>query len=446
MKTDLLVLGAGNAGLAAASVAREAGWSVTIVESRDVGGTCALRGCVPKKVLVAAAEALDVIRRAGAHHIAVGDVALDWGALIARERTFVDGVPEQFESSLERRGITLVRGRAQFVDRNAVEVDGQRIEARKIVVATGSAPRKLPIPGFEHALTSDDLLQHTELPESIAFIGGGVIGLELGHVMARAGSKVTILEAAPRLLTRHDADQVAELDRIHEAIGLQVQTDVRVQRIDAVDGRFVVVFEREGEVHELSVAAVANAAGRTPNLDLNLEAAGIAWDGRTLALDEGLRSIDNPDVYFAGDAAPGRPQLSPLASVEGRIVGRNLVEETSVAPRYDDVPSAVFTVPTLARVGLTEEEASAQGLEVEVKVNDMRSWRSAKSYAEESAWAKVFVDKRSGRIVGTHLVGHGAGETIHAFADAITTGKTAADLKSRVYAYPTFHADLKYLV
>ncbi|MEM9069437.1 MAG: NAD(P)/FAD-dependent oxidoreductase [Myxococcota bacterium] len=442
---DLLVLGAGNAGLGAAGVAREAGWTVRIVESRDVGGTCALRGCVPKKVLVAAAEALDVIRRAGSHHIDVGEVSLDWGALIARERTFVEGVPEQFEASLERRGIELVRGAARFVGPNEVEVDGVVHRAKKIVVATGSAPRVLPIEGFEHALTSDDLLQHTELPESIAFVGGGVIGLELGHVMARAGAKVTILEAAPRLLPRHDEDQVAELARVTESIGIDVHASVRVQRIEPLDGRFRVHFEKDGEAQTLVVHAVANAAGRAPNLDLNLEAAGISFDGRSLALD-GFRSTENQNVFFAGDAVPGRPQLSPIASVEGRAVGRSLVSESLEDVHYDDVPSVVFTVPAIARVGLTEAEAKAAGLSFQAKVNDMRTWRSAKSYGEEAAWAKVLVEDETGRILGAHLVGHGGAETIHAFAAAITEGKTASDLKSRVYAYPTFHSDLKYLV
>ena len=444
---DLLVLGAGNAGLGAAGVAREAGWSVKVVESRDVGGTCALRGCVPKKVLVAAAEALDVIRRASTHHIHVGPATIDWGALIARERTFVDGVPSQFESSLARRGIELIRGSARFVGPNAVEVGGVVHRARKIVVATGSSPRTLPIEGFEHALTSDDLLQHSELPPSIAFIGGGVIGLELGHVMARAGAKVSIFEAASRLLPRHDADQVAQLRRITDQIGIQVVTAARVHRIAKREhGLFEVIAEAAGRMQTHVVHAVANAAGRSPNLDLNLEAAGIEWDGRALAIAESLRSTENPNVYFAGDAVPGRPQLSPLASAEGRLVGRNLVEDLQLAPRYDDVPSAVFTVPALARVGATEDEAAAAGLEFEAKVNDMRSWRSAKSYGEEAAWAKILVEKESGRILGAHLVGHGAEETIHTFAAAISAQHTAADLKARIYAYPTFHADLKHLV
>jgi glutathione reductase (NADPH) len=443
---DLIVLGSGNAGMAVAGQAREAGQSVLVVESGDVGGTCALRGCVPKKVLVAAAEALDVIRRAGTHHIEVGEAKLDWPALIARERTFVEGVPEQFEASLERRGITLARGEARFVAEDAVEVATKRYSGNRIVVATGSSPRKLILPGIERALTSDDVLAMGELPERVAFIGAGVVALELGHVLQRAGSEITLLEFAPRPLMRHDADQVAQLMRATEALGIAVVTDARVQSIGAEDGAFRVDYVRDDETFSVVVDAVVNGAGRVANLDLDLAAAGIAFDGRTLALSPGLRSLDNERIYFAGDAIPGRPQLSPVATYEGRIVGKNLVEGRDDAPSYDAIPSVVYTVPAVARVGLTEHEASERGLQFVAKVNDMVPWRSARTHAEEVAWAKVLIEAASGRILGAHLVGHGAAETIHAFASAIEHGWTAEDIKMRVYAYPTFHADLKHLV
>ena len=447
MKThDLIVLGAGNAGLAAASVAREAGWSVLVVESLDVGGTCPLRGCVPKKVLVAAAEALDVIRRASAHCITVSEPKLDWAALVQRERTFVDGVPTQIAESLTRRGIELVEGRARFVSEDAVEVGGRRFTADKILVATGSSPRKLAIPGFEHALTSADLLSREVLPRSIAFIGAGVIGFELAHVLARAGSRVTLLEMAERPLARHDPDQVEELVRISEAIGVEVRTGVRVEAVTR-EAHGALAVHLAGDAAPVSVEVVANTAGRAPALSgLGLEAAGIDWDGVRVALTGSFQSAENARVFFAGDALPGRPQLSPVATAEGRLAGRHIVHGVTAEPDYDSVPSAIYTVPALASVGLTEAAAAERGLEVDAKVSDMRSWRSARTYAEEAAWAKVLIERSTGRVVGAHLVGHGATETVHALASAIEHGWTASDVRSRTYAYPTFHADLKYLV
>jgi glutathione reductase (NADPH) len=186
---DTVIIGAGNAGFGAAGVLHEAGQRVVMVERDEVGGTCPLRGCVPKKVLVAAAQTLDVIARANEHQIAVGKPELDWPALIARERSFVEGVPAELEASLARRGITLQRGSARFVGPKAVAVGGEILEGRNIVIATGSRPKQLPIAGFEHAITSDDILRRTTLPASLIFVGGGVIGLEFGHVFARGYSR-----------------------------------------------------------------------------------------------------------------------------------------------------------------------------------------------------------------------------------------------------------------
>ncbi len=442
---DLIVLGAGNAGLAAAGIARAADQSILVVEGRDVGGTCAIRGCVPKKVLVAAAEALDVVRRASVHHIRVGEVALDWASLIEREQGFVAGVPAEFAASLRKRGIDLLRGHARFVAENAIEVDGKRVTADKFVVATGSSPRKLVLPGIEDVITSDDLLQLASQPRSVVFIGAGVVALELGHVLTRAGSEVTMLEFGERPLMRNDPEQVAELERINDIIGIDIRTEARVHSIAREGDRFIVRYAQHGQDHQITTDVVVNGAGRVANLDLDLDKANIAFDGRTLNLSPGLRSTDNPRVYFAGDAVPGRPQLSPVATYEGRIVGHNLVNDDDEEPSYDAIPSAIYAVPSLATVGLTEAQARARGLDFDVKTNDMRSWRSARTYGEEAAWAKVLLDE-DGRILGAHLVGHGAPETIHTFAAAIEHGWTREELRSRVYAYPTFHADLKHLV
>jgi glutathione reductase (NADPH) len=192
---------------------------------------------------------------------------------------------------------------------------------------------------------------------------------------------------------------------------------------------------------------VANAAGRVADLSgLDLAAAGITLERGQIQIDETLRSVENPDVFFAGDAIPGRPQLSPLASYEGRIVGHNLTHAEQQTADYGFQPAAVYTVPALATVGLSEEAASEAGLDFEVRTNDMRDWHSARSYGETTAWAKVLIEKGSDQILGAHLVGHAAEETIHSFALAIEKRIPASEIASRVYAYPTFHADLEFLV
>ena len=448
---DVIVLGAGNAGMGAAGVTRAAGKSVAMVESWDVGGTCPLRGCVPKKVLVAAAQVLHQIDLAPAHHIAVGAAKLDWGKLIARERGFVEGVPEAFETSLVERGIDLYRGRARFAGRDRIEIAGEGgttlLEGGKIVIATGSKPRPLPIPGAEHLITSEEILEMSALPGSLIFIGGGVIALEFAHVYARAGTKVTILEALPRLLPRNDADAVAQVHKESARIGIDILTGVEIKAIAPAGNRLEVRFVHDGQEKTLSAERVANGTGRIADLDdLDLAAGGVEHDGLRIAVDASLRSVSNPDVYVAGDALWSSAQLSPVATYEGRLVGDNIVDGGDRAPDYSHIPSNVYTVPALATVGLTEAEATEQGLKFAVKANDLAGFRSSKTHAETVAYSKVLIEEGSDRILGTHMVGHGAEEVIHLFAFAIKHGVTAGGLADTVYAYPTFASDLKFMV
>ncbi|MDA0653389.1 MAG: NAD(P)/FAD-dependent oxidoreductase [Proteobacteria bacterium] len=444
---DVLVLGTGNAGMAAAGAARAAGKSVAMVESRDVGGTCPLRGCVPKKVLVAAAQVLDQIARAPAHHIQVAAPRLDWPGLIERKEEFIAGVPDDFKGSLEKRQITLIDGRARFTGPAEIAVGDTVYTADRIVIATGSVPRALPIPGWEHTITSDDILDMASQPDSVVFIGGGVIAMEFSHVFARAGTKVTILEALPRLLPRLEKDAVDVIHAETLRIGVDVVTDVKVVEIKQSGGAYTVVYEKDGARREATAAVVANGTGRVADVEgLGLDKGGIAHDGGRIAVTDHLRSTSNPHVYVAGDALWSTAQLSPIASYEGRIVGRNLIDEDSAVPDYTGMPSAVYTVPALASVGMTEEEATKAGLTFTAKSNDMTSWRSARTYAETASYAKVLVEDGSGKIIGAHMVGHGAEEVIHLFAFAIKYGVTAQEIGSSVFAYPTFTSDLKFLV
>ena len=324
---------------------------------------------------------------------------------------------------------------------------GRRYTARKIVVATGSVPRALPIPGAEHLITSDELLELSSLPESITFVGAGVIAFEFAHVFARAGTQVTLLEAAPRVLPALDADATDWIAKLTRDLGVKIETSVAIERIEKRRDGYEILYRVDGRKAADRSQLVANGAGRVADLTgLDLSAAGISFERGRIELDEYLRSVENPDVFFAGDAIPGRPQLSPLASYEGRVVGHNLSHEALEAVKYGFQPAAVYTVPALATVGLSEREAAEAGLDFEVRKNDMREWRSARTYGETAAWAKVVLEKGSGRILGAHLVGHGAEETIHTFALAIEKGISASEIASRVYAYPTFHADLKFLV
>src|SRR5437879_7013521 len=230
---DVVILGGGNAAMGATVATRQAGLSVAMIEMRDLGGTCPNRGCMPKKVLVAAAHALDEIARAHHHGITVAAPSLDWAALIAREKALIAGVPDSLAGAMARRGVEVIHGPGKFAGPRSVEVGDRTLEAAHIVIATGSRPRRLPIPGAEHLVTSDDVLSDPALPRDVVFIGGGVIALEFSHVYARAGSKVTILEMLPQLLPAIDPDAAAQLRAETERLGVVVHTGVTVARIEA---------------------------------------------------------------------------------------------------------------------------------------------------------------------------------------------------------------------
>jgi glutathione reductase (NADPH) len=445
-KIDVVILGGGNAGMGVTGAVRRAGLSVAMIEARELGGTCPNRGCTPKKFLVAAGHALHEIERASVHGISVGKSWLDWAALIEREKAMVADIPANLARAMARRGVEVVEGRAAFAAPDTIRVGQRLLEAKHIVIATGSTPRPLPIPGAGHMITSDEVLSERKLPGSVIFIGGGVISLEFGHVYARAGTNVLILEAMSQLLPAMDVDAVLRLQAESEDIGIVCMTGVAVKRIERAGERLRVIFTHDGVEQSAEADRVINGAGRIANVGgLDLEIGRVAHDNGRIALDAYLRSTSNPRVYVCGDALTNSPQLSPLATYEGDIVGRNIVDGPKHSPDYDGMASAVYTVPALAAVGLTEAAARQKGFSVEVHVNDMLDWLSAKTYAETVAWSKIIVDRTSDRILGAHFVGHEGQELINLFGLAMKFGITARQLRDHVYAYPTFSADIKHM-
>jgi glutathione reductase (NADPH) len=438
---DVVIIGGGNAGFGVSSIAAEAGMRLAFIESRDFGGTCPNRGCTPKKILVAAAQSLDIISRASVHGIHVGSVELDWGKLIERELEMVSGIPAGMEGLAAKRG-QIFKGSARFTGSNQIDVDGQEISAEHFVIATGSRPRDLPIPGAELLVTSDEVLSERRLPSEVVFVGGGVIAMEFGHVYSRAGVKVTILEAAPRLLGRLEADAVDVLRAESERLGITIKTGVKITEISDCAGRRRVDFEHENEAHSATGDMVVNGAGRIPNVqDLDLDAGLIAHDGLKIHVDEYLRSTSNQNVWVAGDALATSAQLSPLATYEGRIVGENIVNGPISAVDYSVVPSSVYTIPTYSGVGLTEEQA--QGLDFRVASQDMTEWFSSRSYGESAAWCKILIDNKTDQIIGAHLIGHHGEDLIGLFVMAMRHQITASAMKDTIFAYPTFSADVR---
>jgi glutathione reductase (NADPH) len=447
---DLIAVGGGNAGMAAAGAARAAGWSVALVERGLLGGTCPNRGCVPKKVLVGVAEVVDHVRRARGHGV-TGDAAIDWAALQDARHAIVDPLPERFSTSLATQGVTVVRGEARFTGRREVTVGGRVLAGKKLVIATGSTPRPLVFPGADRLATSTEVLALERVPRTAAFIGAGVIAFELSHVLARAGcERIVLLETAPRPLPRADADAIAALVTYgRDTLGITLETGVQITAIEPAGAGVVVRYTRaDGGAASVAVDLAVHGAGRVPDLaGLDLARAGVTVDRGRVALEPDLRCRDNPDLAIVGDAAADLPQLSPLATSLGRLVGANLALDRHDVPDLRHVASCVFTIPTLAQVGLTEADAAARGLRVQVKRTDgMTGWISSRSHHEELAFSKVLIDEATGMIAGAHLIGHGADANIHLIALAMRHAIPASELATLDAAYPTSAADLRYLL
>lgn len=446
---DLVVIGTGSAASAVASRCRAAGWSVAIADSRPFGGTCALRGCDPKKVLVGAAEALDGVQRLNGKGIVPAGTRIDWPALMAFKRSIIAAVPQSREEGFARKGIEAFHGRAHFIGPTTVAVGGDELEGRHVLVATGARPADLAIPGREHLITSEQFLELDNLPSSIVFVGGGYISFEFAHVAARAGARVTIVHRGERPLELFDPDLVDLLAARTRALGIDLQLRTDVTGIERSQDGFVVHASTGGAVRRVECALVVHGAGRVPEIDdLGLDTAGVAWDRRRgVSVNEYLQSVSNPAVYAAGDAAAsGGQALTPVAGHDGRVVATNLLEGNTVTPDYSIVPSVLFTLPPLASVGLGEQAASERGLTFMTHHENTDGWYSSRRIGEDTSGFKVLVEESSGRVLGAHVLGPHADEVINLFAVAMRAGMSAADLKAMLFGYPTSASDVPYMV
>ncbi len=444
---DLVVIGSGSGALGAAFRIKKEGWSVAVIDSLPFGGTCAQRGCDPKKVLVGAAEIIDRIERMSEKGISDGS-KINWSELMAFKNTFTEPVPDSRIKSMKNAGIEPVNGRAKFINENTIQVNGENFEAKKILLANGAKPAPLNIEGEEHLTYSDEFLALNELPENIVFVGGGYISFEFAHIAARAGSAVTILHRGDRPLERFDKDLVGLLmDRTKET-GVDIQLNTDVKQIQKTENNLIVRGNSNGEQKTFKAGMVIHGAGRIPDIDdMNLETGNIQFDKKGITVNDYLQSVSNENVYSAGDASgsPGLP-LTPVAGMESRIAAHNILNGNSQTPEYSATSSVVFTLPPLASVGMREEEA--QNLNVQYKVNyqETPGWYSSKRIGEKHSAFKVIINEDDDTILGAHLLGDHYEEVINLLAMAIRFGISTKDLKRMIYAYPTRGSDIAYML
>jgi len=447
MKTyDLMIIGSGTAAQVASSRVRAAGWSVALVDHRPFGGTCALRGCDPKKMLISGAEAIDAVTRMCGHGVK-GEARIDWRDLMMFKRSFTDAVPRNREKDFAESGIDAFHGLARFADSDVVVIDGRQLKARYFLIAAGARPEPLNIPGQEHAITSEEFLELDRLPARIVLVGGGYIAAEFSHIAARAGVHVTVLQRADQMLPAFDPDLVGWLMEKFRELGIDVRTRTTVQRINKTAAGFIVHASTDNQEQEVAADLVVHAAGREPDLAaLDLAAGGVETENGRVKLNEFLQSTSNPKVYAAGDAAGSGPPLTPVSAHDGKVVAQNLLHGNRHRPDYRGVPSVAFTIPPIAAVGLSEVEARAKGIKFRMHSEKVPDWYTALRLNEPVYGFKTLVEEDSDRILGAHLVGPHAEEVINLFALAIRHGLTTDDLKGTMFAYPTGASDVGYMI
>ena len=447
---DLVVIGAGTAGNGVARACSNAGWRVASVDSLPYGGTCALRGCDPKKMLVGVTEALDWARRMTGRGIRSSELEVDWADMLAFKRTFTDVMPGRVEGGLEKAGVVTLHGEAHFVSRNAVRVGDIDVRARHFHIATGARPATLDIPGAELVATSTDFLELESLPSRAVFAGGGYISFEFAHIARRAGAtEVTILHRGGRPLKEFDPDLVDILVERTRALGIDVRLGSCVDAIAEDDGTLRVDFSTANGPDSVRCDAIFHGAGRVPNVEgLRLDIAGVDVSPRGVVVSDFMRSVSNDAVFAAGDCADtSAPNLTPVSAYEARIAFKNLLAGSDERrAKYPPIPSAVFTVPPLGRVGMLEDEARQQGLSFDVNFEETGGWYSSMRVAEEHSAYKTLVDKNTGKILGAHVLGPGAEEQLNLFSLAMKNGLTANDLKATIFAYPSYSSDMAYMV
>ncbi len=444
---DVAIVGTGTAASVTASLCRAGGRSVAVMDHLPFGGTCQLRGCDPKKVLVGAAEAIDHLARMQGKGVDAEKPSMRWHDLIRFKRSFTDPVPSMKEETFTKNGIDFFHGSAEFRGTNTLSIGEETLQARFVVLAAGAIPKPLDIPGAEHVIDSTRFLELEQLPHRIGLLGGGYIAAEFAHIAARAGAKVTILQRGDRLLPRFEAEPVGWLMKKFAEVGIDVRMNTNVTRIERRGDEVSVTVASGGKEELVSFDVLVHAAGRGPDLSrLKLDAAGIAVEHGSIKLNDYLQSVTNPAVYAAGDFAAKGPPLTPVASHDAHVVAENILHGNRRMPNYEGVPSVVFTIPPLAAVGLTEKAARERQLKFRVQQQNAEGWYTARRVGETVYGFKVLIEEGTDKILGAHLVGPNAEEVINVFALAVRQGLNAEALKSTIFAYPTGASDIGYML
>ena len=430
---DLFTIGAGSGGVAGSRRAATYGAKVAIAESVRVAGTCVLRGCVPKKLLVYGVHFADELEDAAGYGWTIGAHSLDWAKLIAAKDKEIDRLHGIYIKMLTDSGVEIIDGWAEIVGPHEVRINGRTIRSRNILVATGGRPEKPAIPGIEHTITSNEALDLKSLPKRMVIVGGGYIAVEFAGIFAAAGVEVTEIIRADAILRGFDADIRSHLTAEMTRRGIKIKPGVRIARIDKVVEGYRLTSDN-GEAFDTDL--VMYATGRVPNTgNMGLEKAGVQLNKRgAIAVDEWQRTTV-PGIYAVGDCTD-RINLTPVAIAEARAVAETLFNNNPVKMDHGTVPSAVFSQPPVGTVGSSEEAARQIG-PVDVYRATFRPMKFVLPSRDEKAMMKLIVDRETNRVVGAHMVGPDAPEIIQGLAIGVKAGLTKTQWDRTVAIHPT---------
>ncbi|MCA1993103.1 MAG: glutathione-disulfide reductase [Coleofasciculus sp. S288] len=433
---DLFVIGGGSGGIATARRAAQYGAKVAVAEFDRLGGTCVNRGCIPKKLMVYASHFPDLFKDAQGFGWSPVQSTLDWQKMTTAVNQELDRLNGVYQNMLDKAGVDLFRGYAKFLDPHTLEIEDRKVTAEKILIAVGGHPVKPDIPGIEHALVSDDIFLLKEQPKRILIMGGGYIGVEFACIMNGLGSEVSLLIRKNLILRGFDDDIRSEIQAGMENHGIRVLASSEASSIEKIpEGLRVTLSGNHQEI--IFTDVILSATGRKPNLDnLGLENAGVEISNGAIAVDR-YSQTSQEHIFAVGDCTD-RINLTPVAINEGRAFADTVFGGQSRTMSYENVPSAVFSTPEAATVGLTEAEAQEQyGEAVKLYRARFKPTYHSLSGRNEKVMVKLVVEQDTDKVLGAHMVGENAAEIIQGIAIAIKMGATKKDFDATVGIHPT---------
>ena len=440
---DVFVIGSGVAGQTVAKACVKAGLKVAIADKREFGGTCSNRGCDPKKVLLGATEVLEAAENLKGKGIEKLP-ELNWKKLQKFKKKFTHKIPRLTEEKLEKLGIQMYHQSPRFLDANSLTVEGKTVTADKVVIATGYEPKLLPFEGNKLLKTSDDFLKLKKIPKHITFIGAGYVGMEFAHMASRAGAKVTIIDSGERPLAAFDEELVQLLTQYSEQIGIEFIFGAHITSVNKARKNFKIGYTKGKKKKHLKSKMVFNTAGRVPAISqLDLEKGNVSFSENGIGTNEFLQSKTNKGVYACGDVADSGLPISPLAGREGYVVAQNIINGNKKKQDLPHLPSVVFTSPQMASVGYSEEEAKRRYKNIVVNYKSIPNAFNAKRINAPVYAYKIVLNERNEEIVGAHLLGPEAAETINMLTMAMNTKMTAKQVKRMIFTYPSWANDIK---